>query len=283
MRGRRAEEGSGADEGHAAPLGLWQNDQEGDSVRKRFLPATFAALVAAAAVAVGAGTASAAGLCVFPVSSSINGLTATQTFSVASGCGTVQVSLVSISYSTGTAVIYDTATGNFPPGPSYSLTVKIPCGTNGEDDLVLGPPALFPPPPNDVHTIPFNVPCASTGPGTLTIGYWKNHPSAWPVSSLTLGGTTVSESTAIGILQTPPRGDATIILAQQLIAAELNVALGNTSSCISSTISAANALLAAHPVGSGLSPSSSAGQQATSLASTLDAYNNGGLCAPHQS
>jgi hypothetical protein len=239
-----------------------------------------AAVAAAAAVGAGAGTARAAGLCVFPISSSISGLTASQTFSVAAGCGTVQVSLVSISDAGGTPTIFDTATGFFAPGPSFTLTVHIPCGTNGETDLVVGPPVLFPPPPNDVHAVPFNVPCG--GPGTLTIGFWKNHPTAWPVSSVTLGSGTVSEAAAIAILQTPPRGDATIILAQQLIAAELNVALGNTSSCVSSTISAANALLAAHPVGSGLSPSSSAGQQATSLASTLDAYNNGGLCAPHQ-
>ena len=159
--------------------------------------------------------------------------------------------------------------------------MSLPCGTNGELDLVVGPPAIFPAPPLDVRAVPFNVPCR-TGPGTLTIGYWKNHADKWPVTSVTLGGGTISETQALAILNTPPRGDATIILAQQLIAAELNVQLGNTSSCVSSTIAAANSLLAANPVGSHLSTSSAAGQQAVALGSTLDSYNNGALCAPHQ-
>ena len=101
--------------------------------------------------------------------------------------------------------------------------------------------------------------------GTLTIGYWKNHQDKWPITTLPFGGSTISEATALTILNTPPRGDATIILAVQLIAAELNVALGNNSTCITSTIAAANALLASNPVGSHLSPSSTAGATAVSL------------------
>lgn len=241
------------------------------------------ATVIAVALTVGAAAASAAGPCAFPISESVNGLVGTGTFSVISGCGTVQVSLVSVSYASGVGVIYDSATGFFAPGPSYSLSVNLPCGTNGEIDLVTGPPALFPPPPADMRTKAFNVPCVTTpGPGTLTIGYWKNHPNNWPVSSVTVGGGSISEAAAIDILNTPPRGDATIILADQLIAAELNVALGNTSSCVSSTIAAANTLLAAHPVGSNLRTGTTDGATAVSLGSTLDNYNNGGLCAPHQ-
>ena len=72
---------------------------------------------------------------------------------------------------------------------------------------------------------------------------------------------------------TAPRGDATYILIHQLIAAKLNVASGADSSAIASTITAADNFLTAHPLGSSLG--SAAKTQGTSLASTLDNYNNG--------
>jgi len=154
------------------------------------------------------------------------------------------------------------------------------CGTNSAVDLILGPPALYPPPPLDLNAVPFHVDCGA--PGTLTQGFWKNHPDAWPVNTVQLGAGTVTKAQGIAILQTPVKGDATLILAYQLIAAELNAALGNNHSCVDSTIAAANALLTTYPVGSGLNPTSTAGQMAVSLGSTLDQYNNGLLCAPHQ-
>ena len=33
----------------------------------------------------------------------------------------------------------------------------------------------------------YHFPIANCG-GTATLGYWKNHASAWPVASLTIGG-----------------------------------------------------------------------------------------------
>jgi hypothetical protein len=235
------------------------------------------------ALAATVGTAGAATQCAYPIPPTVtlNGTTATVTFSVVAGCSNVQVSAVSIVHAANPAndFIFDSATGFFNPG-NWSLQVQVKCGTNSEVDLILGPPALYPPLPLDLNAVPVHVDCA--GPGTLTQGYWKNHPDKWPVSSVQLGAGTVTEAQAIAILNTPAKGDATIILAYQLIAAELNVALGNNSSCVSSTISAANALLTTYPVGSNLDPSSAAGQIATSLANTLDQYNNGLLCAPHQ-
>ena len=109
---------------------------------------------------------------------------------------------------------------------------------------------------------------------TLTQGFWKNHPAAWPVTSLTIGGVTYTESQLIAILQTPPQGgDATYILIHQLIAAELNVANGADSSSIASTITAADNYLSAHPLGS--NPQGAAHDEGTSLASTLDNFNSG--------
>lgn len=74
------------------------------------------------------------------------------------------------------------------------------------------------------------VPCDCKCP--LTQGYWKNHPDAWPVDSLTIGGTTYGKAVLIDILKTPPKGNGAIILAHQLIAAKLNVAYINNCACI---------------------------------------------------
>jgi len=237
----------------------------------------------ALAMMVGSITAARAQTCAYPIppTVTVSGTTATATFSIALGCTNVQVSAVSIVHAANPAndTIFASATGFFGPG-NHTLQVAIKCGTNSEVDLVLGPPALYPPLALDLRAVAVHVDCPA--PGTLTQGYWKNHPDKWPVSSVQLGAGTVTESQAIAILNTPVRGDATLILAYQLIAAELNAALGNPTSCVSSTISAANALLATYPVGSNLSSSSSAGVTATALANTLDQYNNGNLCAPHQ-
>ena len=76
-----------------------------------------------------------------------------------------------------------------------------------------------------------------------TQGFWENHPEVWPVTSLTLGGQTYSQAELLTILNTPPRGDASLILAHQLIAAKLNVANGADSSAIGMTITHADNLL----------------------------------------
>src|SRR5207248_632359 len=57
----------------------------------------------------------------------------------------------------------------------------------------------------------------STYPGcTGTPGYWKNHPSAWPVTSLTIGGVTYSQGDLMAIYALPVTGDDSINLAHQL-------------------------------------------------------------------
>jgi len=119
-------------------------------------------------------------------------------------------------------------------------------------------------------------------PGTGTLGYWKNHPEAWPVQTITVGGKTYTKAQAISIMGTPGRGDKTYDMFKQLVAAKLNVLIGNASSCISSTIAAADAWLTTYPVGSGISGSSSAWATGGPLHIKLDDYNNGRLCAPHR-
>ena len=61
----------------------------------------------------------------------------------------------------------------------------------------------------------------------LSQGYWKNHPNAWPVNSLMLGSQTYTKAELLAILNTPGGGDASMILAVQLIAAKLNIAAGS--------------------------------------------------------
>ncbi len=90
---------------------------------------------------------------------------------------------------------------------------------------------------------------------------------------------TYTEAQAIAILKTPPRGDATYILIDQLIAAKLNILNGADPSSVAATITAADNFLSTHPLGS--NPQGSDRDLATSLASTLDDYNNGLLGPPH--
>ena len=142
----------------------------------------------------------------------------------------------------------------------------------------------------------FEIPPGTCGVGgvtanrcPLTQGYWKNHPSAWPVTSLTLGCQTYTQAELLAILNTAigkgSSADASLILADQLIAAKLNIANGSDPTPISATITAADALLCTFggKLPYHVKPSSMVGQQMTALAATLDAYNNGLLtpnCTP---
>ena len=120
--------------------------------------------------------------------------------------------------------------------------------------------------------------------GTGTLGYWKNHPEAWPVQSITIGGITYTKAQAIVWLGTPVNGDESISLFHQLVPAELNALVGNNVSCITTVIQAADAWMRQYgPVGSHVSTSSSAGQAGNALEQQLDSYNNGNLsCAQHR-
>lgn len=115
---------------------------------------------------------------------------------------------------------------------------------------------------------------------TATKGYWKTHPDLWPVNSLTIGGVARDKSTLLAWLSASGT-DNFDILASQLVATMLNVANGADNSCIASTITSANNWIAtyesARPIGAG--PAWELGEP---LASKLDDYNNGLLCAPHR-
>jgi hypothetical protein len=119
-------------------------------------------------------------------------------------------------------------------------------------------------------------------PGTGTPGYWKNHPDAWPVNSITVGGVTYSKEEALSWLERVGK-DRTITMFSSLVPAMLNVAIGNDKSCVASTIAAANDWMAIYgPVGKGVHASSYAWKVGEPLHRLLDNYNNGALCAPHR-
>jgi hypothetical protein len=147
-------------------------------------------------------------------------------------------------------------------------------------------------------------------------GFWKNHPVAWPVSSLTLGSQRYTQVELLTILDTPVRGDASLILAHQLIAAKLNIAggtvhmvwsddrritatgpnpdvyydqlgiaHGSDPTPIEATIADADRLFSgfAGKLPYHVPPSSTTGQAMVNDAGVLDSYNNGDLtpdCQP---
>jgi hypothetical protein len=115
---------------------------------------------------------------------------------------------------------------------------------------------------------------------TFTQGFWKNHPEAWPVGSLSLGNTSYTAAQLLQILNTPANGNGLLILAHQLIAAKLNLADGADPSPVLTDISNADALignLVIPPIGGDSLPPSSV----DTIANDLNDYNNGNLGVPH--
>jgi hypothetical protein len=78
---------------------------------------------------------------------------------------------------------------------------------------------------------------------TLTQGFWKNHPNAWPVDTLTIGGIVYTKAELIAIMKAETKGNGIMSLVQQLIAAKLNVLSGADPSSISAAIAAADTLI----------------------------------------
>jgi hypothetical protein len=135
--------------------------------------------------------------------------------------------------------------------------------------------------PNGLATDFGFVPSKATNPGTGTPGYWKNHPEAWPVASITVGGLTYTKAAAIAWLGNVGKDKSTTMFSA-LVPAMLNLLIGNDGSCVNAAIAAGNTWMAAHPVGSNIAGSSAAWAQGQPIQQTLDAYNNGLLCAPHR-
>jgi hypothetical protein len=127
---------------------------------------------------------------------------------------------------------------------------------------------------------------AAPNPGTGTPGYWKNHPEAWPAGATPIvisanPNISYTKDQAIAWLGKVGKDKTTTIFASY-VSAYLNTFIGNDASCVSAAQAAAKTWLAAHPVGSNVAASSTAWQQIEWAHQTMDAYNNGQLCAPHR-
>ncbi len=132
--------------------------------------------------------------------------------------------------------------------------------------------------------IRFNFTVIPSSPGTGTPGYWMNHPEAWPEPGVTIGGNYYLVADAIALMKAPGATDKTYTMFAALVAAKLNVLIGNNASCIASTITAADSWMMTYPVGSGVAAGGgrSPWRVGEPLYFLLDAYNNGLLCAPHR-
>jgi hypothetical protein len=110
-----------------------------------------------------------------------------------------------------------------------------------------------------------------------TQGYWGTHPDAWPVTELQLGDRTYTAEEADAFLTSDSLGDASAILAAQLVPAELNLASGGDDAILG-TVADAHAWIAARdddgPLLFDIPTSTPEGQEAIDLARLLDEYNN---------
>ena len=111
--------------------------------------------------------------------------------------------------------------------------------------------------------------------------YWKNHSSLWNSDALPmkLGTNYYNKQQLLSILNSPAGNDPSKKLAQELIAAKLNLANNSWAAPIASTIVAADNLIGNRsiPIIPAIISNSSEGQQMTSLGNLLNAYNNGTL------
>ncbi|MET0212484.1 MAG: SdrD B-like domain-containing protein [Vicinamibacterales bacterium] len=195
------------------------------------------------------------------------------------------------------------ATGDTPSGTTYTVSVQIPPDTTPSlannpatddqhdsdgvpdgDGNSVAHVTLVAFDPNGDSTTDFGFTASGfSNPGTGTPGYWKNHPEAWPVSSVTVGGKVYTKDEALAILNSSVSKDKTYTMFSSLVPAMLNVTIGNDSTCVSQAIADANAWMAAYgPVGSGVAASSYAWKLGEPIHRQLDNYNNGMLCAPHR-
>ena len=165
--------------------------------------------------------------------------------------------------------------------------------------LLLGSPAInagdpnFTPPPNYDQRGPgyprvvngrIDIGAFELAPCPQSQGYWKNNPDAWPAISLMLGSQTYTKAELLTILNTPigagKNADASLILADQLIAAKLNIENNsNDPAPVPSTITDADAALSLYPgtLPYRVRPNTTNGQRMVNDGAILESFNKGML------
>src|SRR6266850_125854 len=122
--------------------------------------------------------------------------------------------------------------------------------------------------------------CVGGSSCTYSQGYWRNHPDAWPVTSLALGTVTYQAAELMAILDDPAQGNGLVILVHQLIAAKLNIANGADPSAVQQAVTDADnmiGVLVVPPIGTGYLPPGQTGD----LTETLAEYNEGTIGPGH--
>src|SRR5262249_37481210 len=116
-------------------------------------------------------------------------------------------------------------------------------------------------------------------------GFWKTHADAWPLPALTLGSQTYTQAELLTLLNMPVRGDASVILATQLLAAKLNVAAAADPTPIRAALQEADRLLSqgfTRKLPYRVEASSPTGRQMVEAATVFERYNAGDLTATCQ-
>jgi hypothetical protein len=130
--------------------------------------------------------------------------------------------------------------------------------------------------------------CCSTGTETVPVAtcvqnlaYWRTHVAAWPVTHLTIGGTSYSSIQLQTALSRSTTNNALATLAKQLIAVRLNQAAGADVTAISAYLAQANTMVTGLSLTMGVvGPTTTLGQQMIALAAHLEQYNAGLLGVP---
>jgi hypothetical protein len=171
-------------------------------------------------------------------------------------------------------------------GAASAAIDQIPDGTSGCGTTVPDDQRGVARPQNGMCDIGAFEVVVATAPCPKGQGFWKNAPDAWPVDSLTLGSESYTEEELIALLEMNNRKDASLILADQLIAAKLNVLMGSDEpSGVADAIAQADTLLSglSGKLPYGVRSKTALGQMMVSLGATLESYNLDVLtpiCAP---
>lgn len=105
---------------------------------------------------------------------------------------------------------------------------------------------------------------------------WADEPGAWPRDSLTLGTRPYAKLELLALLRLPDGGDASIVLARELIAAKLATAAGVNDRSVEAAVHQADLVLASYTGGLPYAVPAG-GYQATGMAwltATLRDFNN---------
>jgi hypothetical protein len=164
-----------------------------------------------------------------------------------------------------------TPTTTTPTSTSSSTTTSRPTTTTSTINSTTTSPSTTTTSSSTTTTIPAGI--CPVGPG-----FWKKHPSVWPVTTLVLGSQTYTQSELLAVLRARRSGaDASLLLARQLIAAKLNVANGSDPTTIGTTVADADRLLAMFGgrLPYGVPRSSALGASMIGDRDALDHYNAG--------